>query len=81
MGAARRREMSLREYAEWWRQHKAGAGGRLLYLKDWHFASEFPGYQVCRPPWPGNVGCIQAAARHYGLEWPEPSRAYVERVL
>ena len=45
-GGGRRRELSLHEYAEWWRQHKAGAGGHLLYLKDWHFASEFPGYQV-----------------------------------
>ena len=50
--------MSLREYADWWRQHKAGTSVRLLYLKDWHFVSEFPGYQVCRTPWPGHAGCL-----------------------
>ena len=65
-GGGRRREMSLREYAEWWRQHKAGASGRLLYLKDWHFASEFPEYQVCRPPRPDQTrdasACIHAAS-------------------
>ena len=56
--------MSLRKYTEWWRQHKAGAGGCLLYLKDWHFASEFPGYQVCRPPWPGIPGSLGSYPCH-----------------
>ena len=39
--------MSLAEYLKWWQQHKAGLDDRLLYLKDWHFVNEFPGYQVC----------------------------------
>ena len=39
--------MSLAEYLRWWQQHKAGLDDRLLYLKDWHFVNEFPGYQVC----------------------------------
>lgn len=38
--------MPLRKFAEWWTHHKAGLDGRLLYLKDWHFVSEFPDYQV-----------------------------------
>ena len=38
--------MSLREYAAWWEQHKAGLDHRLLYLKDWHFVNEFPEYQA-----------------------------------
>ena len=46
-GGGRRHEMSLAEYLKWWQQHKAGLDDRLLYLKDWHFVSEFPGYQVC----------------------------------
>lgn len=38
--------MSVSEYVSWWRRHKAGEDDRLLYLKDWHFANEFPGYKV-----------------------------------
>ena len=38
--------MSLAGYLRWWQQHKAGLDDRLLYLKDWHFVNEFPGYQV-----------------------------------
>ncbi len=38
--------MTLREYAAWWEQHKAGLDDRLLYLKDWHFVYEFPEYQA-----------------------------------
>ena len=30
--------------------HKAGKDTRLLYLKDWHFANEFPGYKAYRTP-------------------------------
>jgi hypothetical protein len=47
-GAGQRQEMSLAEYASWWRRHKAGEpdAQQLLYLKDWHFASEFPSHQV-----------------------------------
>jgi hypothetical protein len=41
------------EYADWWRQHAGGAtaagagsspGG--LYLKDWHYVSEYRGIKV-----------------------------------
>ena len=63
-GGDRRQEMSLHEYTAWWRQHKAGGGGRLLYLKDWHFASEFPGYKVCGTPWPGNAGWMGSYPLH-----------------
>ena len=47
-GGGQAQEMTLAEYASWWRCHKAGEADarQLLYLKDWHFASEFPGYQV-----------------------------------
>ena len=43
--------MSVSEYASWWRQHKAGEDERLLYLKDWHFANEIPGFQVSALVW------------------------------
>ena len=36
--------MTFGEYAAYWRQRDDD--GRLLYLKDWHFANEFPSYQV-----------------------------------
>ena len=45
-GAGQRLELSVSEYVSWWHQHKAGKDERLLYLKDWHFAAEFPGYKV-----------------------------------
>jgi hypothetical protein len=35
----------------WWRGRAAGGGdGRLLYLKDWHFANEYPDYQAYECP-------------------------------
>ncbi|CAL5220025.1 g1971 [Coccomyxa viridis] len=49
-GGGRRHEMSLREYAAWWKQDKAGLDDRLLYLKDWHFVNEFPDYQAYSTP-------------------------------
>ena len=38
--------MSLREYAAWWRPRAAGQEDGALYVKDWHFAAEFPAAQV-----------------------------------
>ena len=58
--------MALSEYMAWWRSSKAQQqaqqaqaqqarrqhGSQLLYLKDWHCASEFPGYTAYTcPPW------------------------------
>lgn len=43
--------MTIAEFADWWAQHKAGASdGRLLYLKDWHFAAEFPHREAYETP-------------------------------
>ena len=42
--------MTLADFAEWWRMHKAGQDTRLLYLKDWHFANEFPHYKAYDTP-------------------------------
>jgi hypothetical protein len=39
-------EVRLAEYAAWWRQHSGGAPGPLLYLKDWHYAAEWPQHKV-----------------------------------
>ena len=36
--------MTFGEFAAYWRQRDDDK--RLLYLKDWHFASEFPSYKV-----------------------------------
>ncbi|KAL3142171.1 hypothetical protein ABBQ38_002528 [Trebouxia sp. C0009 RCD-2024] len=47
---APRLDMTLAEFAEWWRMHKAGQDTRLLYLKDWHFAHEFPHYKAYDTP-------------------------------
>ena len=46
----RRHEMTFAEYAAYWRQRDVD--DRLLYLKDWHFANEFPSYQVLHLHWP-----------------------------
>lgn len=35
---------SLNDYLSYWREHHTGADPRLLYLKDWHFAAEYPEY-------------------------------------
>ena len=45
-GCGERRDMSLREYAAWWRPRAAGQENGALYVKDWHFAAEFPAAQV-----------------------------------
>ena len=42
--------MTVAEFAHWWKMHKAGQDDRLLYLKDWHFANEFPSYQAYQTP-------------------------------
>jgi hypothetical protein len=41
-GGGQRTEMTLREYAAWWRGREAGQEADNLYLKDWHFVNEFP---------------------------------------
>lgn len=40
--------MTLSEYVRWWkaREHHDGENP-AWYLKDWHFASEYPSAQVC----------------------------------
>lgn len=47
---APRLDMTLADFADWWRMHKAGQDARLLYLKDWHFANEFPHYKAYDTP-------------------------------
>ena len=42
--------MTVAEFGEWWQMHKAGKDSRLLYLKDWHFANEFPNYKAYTTP-------------------------------
>jgi len=49
-GCGERRELSLREYAAWWRRKAAGRESGALYVKDWHFDAEFPGCQARRGP-------------------------------
>lgn len=44
--------MALNQYTEWWRECKAGKHEPTKYLKDWHFAAEFPEHQVI-----SRVGC------------------------
>lgn len=48
--SAPRLDMTVAEFAQWWRSHKAGQDDRLLYLKDWHFANEFPNYKAYQTP-------------------------------
>lgn len=45
-GCGERRNVSVREYAAWWRRRAAGLEAGALYVKDWHFAAEFPAAQV-----------------------------------
>ena len=45
-----RLDMTVAEFAHWWNMHKAGQDDRLLYLKDWHFANEFPTYKAYKTP-------------------------------
>ena len=45
-GCGERCELSLHEYAAWWRRRAAGQEAGALYVKDWHFAAEFPDAQV-----------------------------------
>eukprot|EP00884_Botryococcus_braunii_P006407 jgi/Botrbrau1/15768/Bobra.4_1s0130.2 len=45
-GGSQRQEMALREYSSWWRRKKLGRETNALYLKDWHFAHEFPHYKA-----------------------------------
>ncbi len=47
-GCGERRELSLHEYAAWWRRRAAGQEHGALYVKDWHFAAEFPACQARR---------------------------------
>jgi hypothetical protein len=49
-GCAPRLDMTVAEFAQWWKMHKAGQDDRLLYLKDWHFANEFPDYTAYQTP-------------------------------
>ncbi|DBB18928.1 TPA: hypothetical protein ACH3X3_000505 [Trebouxia sp. C0006] len=49
-GCAPRLDMTVAEFAHWWKMHKAGQDDRLLYLKDWHFANEFPDYTAYQTP-------------------------------
>ena len=44
--------MTVAQFADWWALHTAGKAedGRLLYLKDWHFAAEFPDYKAYSTP-------------------------------
>ena len=42
--------MTVAEFGQWWQMHKAGKDARLLYLKDWHFANEFPHYKAYETP-------------------------------
>jgi len=45
----RRSEMTVNEYAAWWVSDRAG-GNECLYLKDWTFAAEHPGYRAYETP-------------------------------
>ena len=60
------REMTISQFLEWWDGPRLGGGGvggggggggsnvddEILYLKDWNFAKEFPGYGLyVWPPW------------------------------
>ena len=47
---APRLDMTVVEFAHWWKMHKAGQDDRLLYLKDWHFAHAFPNYKAYETP-------------------------------
>eukprot|EP00123_Amoebidium_parasiticum_P007037 comp17829_c0_seq2/m.17968 comp17829_c0_seq2/g.17968 ORF comp17829_c0_seq2/g.17968 comp17829_c0_seq2/m.17968 type:complete len:155 (-) comp17829_c0_seq2:937-1401(-) len=51
-GAHCKKDMTMREYAAWWRQNKQGQtnDGSLLYLKDWHFVNAFPDYRRYTTP-------------------------------
>ncbi|KAK9803323.1 hypothetical protein WJX73_002391 [Symbiochloris irregularis] len=49
-GGGARQRMTLRDYVTWWKRYKAGKVQGLLYLKDWHFADEFPQYHAYRLP-------------------------------
>ncbi len=49
-GCGERRALSLAEYAAWWRGRAAGRERGALYVKDWHFAAEFPACQARRGP-------------------------------
>lgn len=42
--------MKFAQFAHWWKMHKAGQDDRLLYLKDWHFASQFSDYKAYQTP-------------------------------
>lgn len=55
-GGGARQRMTLRDYVTWWRRYKAGKAQGLLYLKDWHFADEFPAYNVSNPDLPACNG-------------------------
>ncbi|DBA81219.1 TPA: hypothetical protein ACH3X2_007033 [Trebouxia sp. C0005] len=50
VGCAPRLDMTVAEFAQWWKMHKAGQDDRLLYLKDWHFTNEFPDYKAYHTP-------------------------------
>ncbi|XP_064396035.1 2-oxoglutarate and iron-dependent oxygenase JMJD4-like isoform X2 [Halichondria panicea] len=43
----RKTEMTLKEYAHWWRSK---GKSRTLYLKDWHFTKDFPNYKAYTVP-------------------------------
>ncbi len=45
-GGGQRTEVTVREYADWWRGREAGQEADSLYLKDWHFVNEFPDCKV-----------------------------------
>ena len=49
-GCTPRLDMTVAQFADWWTKRKAGEDARLLYLKDWHFAAEFPGYKAYTTP-------------------------------
>ena len=38
--------MSVQDYVVAWKAARASSGPGSLYLKDWHFAAEFPEYKV-----------------------------------
>ena len=81
------REMSLAEYVAWWRENVpaagaapdgggggSGGGGAApwLYLKDWHFAAEFPEYQVLR--WVLSCCPTICGLHNCGVGWPAVSQ-------
>ncbi|KAK9816935.1 hypothetical protein WJX72_007187 [[Myrmecia] bisecta] len=49
-GCGSRRDMTVAEFAQYWRRFQAGQERDILYLKDWHFANEFPGYKAYQLP-------------------------------